>query len=292
MLVFARLFSKKPIGMTDTTNAGQISIQGTTTIASLSRPRRLYISNSQRDVNEGSYKFSVHFQNAIQDCKGLRLLNSFIGLNAYNFPPRHSQITFTALGAFYSLTIPAQQYSTPQQVADAINTLFIYGVPDSMFQLLWDANTLRYSLKCLNVNPAFYSEFTNGANSIWKRLGFDDTQFGVPMNGNTVVAKNSPKLVRTSCIYISSPSISTNEGVSNSTSQSVFQRKNILAVIPVTNGNYGAYQHFNDPIDVFRAVMLNPVLQTLDIELFDDELYLFSDLDGTASVFLELDLEY
>jgi len=38
--------------------------------------------------------------------------------------------------------------------------------------------------------------------------------------------------------------------------------------------------------------MLNPVLQTLDIELFDDELYLFSDLDGTASVFLELDLEY
>lgn len=270
----------------------RISLSGTTTTASISKPRRLYITNLLRDASERSYKFSVHFQNAIQDCKAIRLLNALVSLNAYNFCELNNQITFTALNNYYSIPIDKQQYNTPQAVATAVNNVFQFAVPDSMFSLSWDAYTLRYSLKNTNSNPAYYSAFTNGVNSIWKKLGFDETQLNVPMNNTTVVANNAPKLARTSCIYISSPSISTNEGVANTNVNSIFQRKNILAVIPVLNANYGAYNSFNDPIDIFRAVALNPVIQTLQFELYDEEFHLFDDLDANTTVSLELDLEY
>lgn len=273
-------------------NSTRMSLSGTTTTASITQPRRLYISNMQRMTGDKSYSFTVHFQNVIQDCKGIRLLNAMVSLNAYNFSKRDNLVTFTALNTFHSIAMPQQQYLTPQSVADAINNMFVYDVPSSLFSITWDAAALRYSLKCTNANPAFYSEFTNGPNSIWKRLGFDESQLGVAMNNNTVVAMNAPKLIRTSCLYISSPTISTNEGVANSNVNSIYQRKNILAIIPVTNGTYGSYQHFNDPIDVFRAVMLPPSMQSIQFEIFDDELYLFDDLDGNATVTLELDLEY
>ena len=270
-----------------------IALNRTTTIASITRPRRLYITSLLKESYEAPYRFTARFRNAIQGCKGVRLLSAQINLNCYNFHDKYSQVTFKAVNNNYSLTMPKQQYNTPQEVADKLNYLFQNAVADSLFSCTWNASTLRYTIACSNANGAFYQGFFFGPNSIWKKLGFTPDQAIPSVNFPlSITATNSPTLVRTSCIYINSPTVSTNEGITNISSDSTFERKNILAAIPVQNGHYGSYQMFNESIDIYRAVQLNESLQGITFELLDDELELLDDLDGSTIVNLELDLEY
>jgi hypothetical protein len=259
---------------------------------SASQPTRIYVSSNAADEGTNT-NFTNFLPSALINVKTVDLLYFQTTLALYNLPPYESVFYFTQSGTLQTVpltTTRAKILKTAQDLVDGLNAdLGAAGYNPANYYFSWNADTARISFTVTNGLPISILAYNTPTtpNSISFRLGFTGTTSGT----TTLVADSPPKIVRTTGFYL----LSSINGSKSYTRTQTHTDRRVLAYIPLNGAAYGDLVTFtpqNDIRSLEGESTFSTIINTLDMQLVDDDFEPIPDMPESVNTIIGLSLSY
>jgi hypothetical protein len=259
---------------------------------SASQPTRIYVSSNAADEGTNT-NFTNFLPSALINVKTVDLLYFQTTLALYNLPPYESVYYFLQSGALQTVPLTltrAKILKTAQDMVDGLNAdLAAAGYNPANYYFTWNADTARISFTVTSGLPIVILPYNTPTtpNSISYRLGFTASTSGT----TTLVADSPPKIVRTTGFYL----LSSINGSKSYTRTQTHTDRRVLAYIPLNGAAYGDLVTFtpqNDIRSLEGESTFSTIINTLDMQLVDDDFEPIPDMPESVNTIIGLSLSY
>lgn len=265
-----------------------------------SYPSRVYVNGYYRQAGETADDFTVNLPNAIIKPKQMSINSASIPLLCYTFGETESIFYFQAgSNVVRSITLNTKKnYTSVAEFITDFQAALVLVVPTiTITQNLTNADGIL-TISCptgINVIGILQKEYNWDStyyNNCSDRLGFyngSPNPLPTTPTATTFTASAPMTLIRTTAIYVGVDCIAGDSYTSNTPSQCV---ANILFMLPVQNGSFGAIQsYYNNDFMLFSGSDLPSAIYNIHVSLYDDN---FNNLGllPSAKVQIELSFKY
>jgi hypothetical protein len=247
-------------------------------------PTRLIVSSHYGldQTGERPNNFIVELPQSVSNLKNIELISSTITYLPLepNFPVYESYLDMTLNGTPIQGNINTSiVYNSPLDLVTQLNT--ILGSGNGAFS--FDATTIRLIYTPPNPTDVVVFKTTS---TLLRRMGAVFPLKNDVTNTGAYTFPNPPIIIRTTCIYIASSTISSDAMIGG-----LKGRQDIVTQIPLSSGTYGTILNYQLSNDEIKTETYNSNINVVNFEILDD-LFQPLPLSNNAVVSATLALQY